>query len=31
MKDVGIASLWSAILIQTGLSLTFLTVAVGAI
>jgi ABC-2 type transport system permease protein len=29
MKDVGIAALWPAILIQTGLSLTFLAVAVG--
>jgi len=29
MKDVGIASLWPAILAQTALTLTFLTVAVG--
>ena len=29
MKDVGIAALWPAILAQTGLTLTFLTIAVG--
>ncbi len=29
MKDVGVAALWPAILAQTGLTLTFLTVAVG--
>ncbi len=29
MKDVGITALWPAILAQTGLTLTFLTVAVG--
>ncbi len=29
MKDVGIADLWPAVLAQTGLTLTFLTIAVG--
>jgi len=29
MKDVGIAALWPAILMQCGLTLTFLTVAIG--
>jgi ABC-2 type transport system permease protein len=29
MKDVGVTALWPAILAQTGLTLTFLAVAVG--